>query len=249
MKASPRICDLGLSVARPPISTAVRRLHRELHAAGIRLRPFFYLSNEYGCVVRTANVGLLWVDALPQIPALWRRHRHATRDADLLIRILRHETGHAFCYVHRLWRRPDFRKLFGVRGHFFGTYPDAGWTPSAADEKRLQDGEHINVRCLKHPDEDFAITFQTFVNPEEDWRRRWRHAPGVMRKLEFVEAMAAKHGPIAIRGDGRDLDMPIEEITTRVAEWPGLALRAEAPQRRASREGAARIRDASATNL
>ncbi len=225
MNQSTRVCDLGLSVARPPISTAISRLHRELRAAEIRLRPFFYLSNEYGCVVRTANVGLLWVDALPQIPVLWRRHRPATRDAELLMRILRHETGHAFCYVHRLYRRRDFRRLFGVRGHFFGTYPDAGWSPSAADGKRLRDGDHINVRCLKHPDEDFAITFQTFLNPGEDWRRRWRHAPGVMRKLEFVEAMAAEYGPVPAKGDGRDLDVPIDEITIRVEDWPGLRTR------------------------
>jgi len=205
--ADRRICDLALSARKPPFATAIARLQRELRSAGVALRPYFYLSNEYGCVVRTANIGLLWSDALKP------------RQPETLMRILRHETGHAFCYAHRLYRRRDFRALFKVRGDFFRTYPDAGWHPSPADEKRLKDGDHVNVRCLKHPDEDFAITFQTFLNPDEDWRRRWRHAPGVMRKLEFVEAMAARYGPVVISGDGKNLDVPIEELTMTVGTW------------------------------
>jgi hypothetical protein len=213
-----RVCDLGLRVDRPPLSTAIARLGRELRAAGIRLKPFFYLSDEYGCVERTANIGLYWVDALPQVPSLARRCRDRLRDAELLARILRHEAGHAFCYVHELWRRAGFRRIFGVRGDFFSTYPDAGWSPSRADERRLRDGEHVNVRCLKHPDEDFAITFQTWLNPGADWRTQWRHAPGVLRKLEFVESMARRYGPVPARGDGRRLDVPIDEITATVGE-------------------------------
>jgi hypothetical protein len=197
----------------------IRRLGRELAARKIRLRPNFYLSNEYGCVVRTANVGVLWTDALPQVPALHARHRDRTRDPEILMRVLRHETGHAFCYVHRVYERRDFRKLFRVKGDFFASYPDNGWAPGPRDEARLRKGEHINVRCLKHPDEDFAITFQTWLNPELDWRAQYAAFPAILEKLAFVDAMARRLGPQPRANDARDLDAPVESLTMTVAEW------------------------------
>jgi hypothetical protein len=197
----------------------IRRLGRELAGRKIRLRPNFYLSNEYGCVVRTANVGVLWTDALPQRPALHARHRDRARDPEILMRVLRHEAGHAFCYVHRLYERRDFRGLFAVKGDFFGSYPDRGWVPGPRDEARLRRGEHINLRCLKHPDEDFAICFQTWLNPEIDWRAQYAAFPLIERKLAFVEAMARRFGAKVYQSDPSDLDAPVESLTMTVAEW------------------------------
>jgi hypothetical protein len=216
---STRICDLGLTLAKSQFAPLIKKLHRELAAKGVRLRPNFYLSNEYGCVERTANIGLLWVDALDQIPALWRRYRDRARDASLLLRILRHEAGHAFGYVHRLYVRRDFRRLFKVRGAFFGSYPDHGWEPTKRHEARFRRGEYINLRAMKHPDEDFAITFQTWLNPEIDWRRQYESFPKVLAKLEWVDAAARGVGRRPAANDRRRLDVPVSELTMTVAEW------------------------------
>ncbi len=216
-----RICDLGLRISGPPFGALKRSLERELSSRGIRLRPSFYLSNEYGCVAGTANVGVLWEDALPQRPSLHKRFRARLRDPEILPRIMRHEAGHAFCYVHRLHARRDFRDLFKVRGDFFGSYPDGGWAPGAKDEARLRRGAHINIRCLKHPDEDFAICFQTWLHPEADWRVQYAAFPAILRKLDYVDRVARTCGAKPYESDPRDIDAPVESLTMTVSEWFG----------------------------
>lgn len=216
---STRVCDLGLSIEKSQFAPLIRTLHRELAAKRLGLRPHFYLSNEYGCVERTANVGLLWVDALDQIPALWRKYRVRARDAAILLRILRHEAGHAFGYVHRLYRRADFRRLFKVRGHFFRSYPDGDWTPSPRHQAGFRRGEWINLRAMKHPDEDFAITFQTWLNPAVDWRRQYVLFPKILEKLEWVDRVARAMGRRSYRSDRRRLDLPVSQLTVTVGEW------------------------------
>jgi hypothetical protein len=211
------IARLGLSIRRGALASAIADVNRDLAAAGIRMRPRYYLSNEYGCVERTCNVGVLWTDAIDQIPALWTRYRSHVHPPALIRRILRHEAGHAFCYVHRLYRRPAFRRTFGVRGHFFRTYPDGGWTPGPADHEALRRGHVVNLRCRKHPDEDFAITFQTWLDPESRWREVY--AGVVRRKFEYVEAAVRRYGPRPVISDPEDLDVPIRELTMTPSRW------------------------------
>ena len=216
---SVRICDLGLTIRKSRLGRLVTRLRKEISAAGVRMRPLFYISTEWGTVIRTCNIAMLWTDLLDQIPPLARRYRGLVRPPEVLFRVLRHEAGHAFNYVHRIYRRRDFRRLFQVKGDFFNTYPDGGWSPNRRDEERLKKGEHINIRCLKHPDEDFAISFQTWVHPDVDWRRDYASQGGVLKKLEFVERMVEKFGRKPYKSNPRDLDIPIGGVTATVGDW------------------------------
>ncbi len=214
-----RICDLGLAIPGSRLEPLLAGLDHELRSAGIRLAPKFYLSNEYGCVEGTCNVGLLWVDALDPAGELGRRYRRFIHDAGIVRRVLRHEAGHAFNYVHRIHESPAFRIRFKAKGDFFRSYPDAGWEPTEAHEVRVRRGEYINIRAAKHPDEDFAICFQTWLDPEADWREDFRRYPEVIGKLRFVEEVAGKFGLAPYANDPKDLDQPIGEITRTVGEW------------------------------
>ncbi|MBI5528436.1 MAG: hypothetical protein HY897_19055 [Deltaproteobacteria bacterium] len=210
---STRVCDLGLTVNGSIFGRLTRRVHRELRAKGIVLRPNWYLSSEYGCVVDSCNVGLKWVEAIGQIPALARRFGHLFRPEPEILMTLRHEAGHAFCYVHRLYRLRRFRALFEVKGDFYGRYPDDGWAPTAADRRRFREGRHISLHCLKHPDEDFSITFQTWLWPGSRWRTRYAAWPGIMEKFAFVGEMVRRYGSRPHKNDDNDLDVPISDLT------------------------------------
>jgi hypothetical protein len=207
------VCDLGLSVMGSIFGKLTQRVHRELRAKKIALRPKWYLSSEYGCVMDTCNVGLKWVEAIGQLPTLGRRFSHLIRPEPEILMTLRHEAGHAFCYVHRIYRLQKFGQLFEVAGDFYGTYPDDGWKPSAADRRRFKEGRHISLHCLKHPDEDFSITFQTWLWPGSRWRARYAPWPGIMEKFAFVEAMARRYGSRPYKNNDGDLDVPISELT------------------------------------
>ena len=51
-----RVCDLGLKMEDSDFAPLVARLQGELDAAGISLRPRFYLSTEYGCITGSATI-------------------------------------------------------------------------------------------------------------------------------------------------------------------------------------------------
>lgn len=191
----------------------------ELKGRGVALRPHFYFSDGYGCVIRTCNVGLKWVDAIGQIPELAGRYKHLIRPADRVMATLRHEAGHAFCYVHRLYRLRKFRRLFEVRGSFYGTYPDAGWRPDAAARRRFRRGGYVHIFCLKHPDEDFANTFAAWLNPDSAWETRFREDPVALEKLHYVIDLVKRYGLRPYKNDSTDLDAPISALTYPVGVY------------------------------
>src|SRR5687768_9174197 len=108
----PAIRDLGLTLERSRFAPLIRIVSRELKNEGIRLSPRFYLSTEYGCLPRSATIGLLWTDGFEDWKRLAKKRGLRTRDERGILRTLRHEIGHAFCYAHRLYRTARFRSLF-----------------------------------------------------------------------------------------------------------------------------------------
>ena len=132
---------------------------------------------------------------------------------------LRHEAGHAFCYVHGLYRLKEFKRVFKVRGDYYDTYPADGWAPSPADRRAFATGRHLNLHCLKHPDDDFANTFQHWLTPGSDWQARYKDSPGILSKFHLVETLARRYGRRPYKNDHRDLDVPLGELTFNAADY------------------------------
>lgn len=211
--------ELGLAVRGSAFAPLIRQVQRELKANGIVLKPVWYLSDYYGCVAGTCNIGLKWVEAIGMIPALARAYPHLIRPPDRMLMTLRHELGHAFCYVHRLYKLREFRRLFEVRGDYYGTYPDDGWAPSTADRKRFATGRYLNLHCTKHPDDDFANTFQHWLAPGAGWEPRCAGRAAVLEKFRYVARLVRRYGARPYKSDSRDLDVPIGEMAFNAAAF------------------------------
>ncbi|MBI2899079.1 MAG: hypothetical protein HYY17_02775 [Planctomycetes bacterium] len=213
---STRIDRLDLPLRGTLLDECFRRVRRDLRRAGIdEMRPNFYLSDEYGTVVGTANIGVGFWDADPLLRELHRDARGGTNSrADILL-LLRHECGHAFCYLYKLYRDAEFRRLFRVRGHFFRTYPSTDrYVPNPWSKHFVNPfGDHY---AQKHPDDDFADTFAEFL--AGGWKRRYRAKPGALKKLRYVERTVRAWGrkPAIVRSDPRDLDQPLNRMKRTV---------------------------------
>jgi len=212
------VCDLGLTLRASRFWPLLERLRIELRGAGIALWPRFYLSTEYGCIGGTGTVGLLWTDGFADVQRLARARGIRTRGAQTVLSVLRHETGHAFCYVHRLWQTRRFRSLFGVRGGFFSTYPDP-WHPSDADRRRFARGDVVNLYATRHADEDFATTFEHWLAHTKDWQKRWASKPRVLRKLAYVQHVVEERGWKAMPPERCPLDEPLDAVDLSVDDW------------------------------
>jgi hypothetical protein len=129
---------------------------------------------------------------------------------DECLKLLRHECGHALVHAYRLARRPDWVKIFG--------------SPKA----ELQDFYHFQpysrsfVRHLKgwyaqsHPEEDFAETFAVWLNPEDDWRKRYAGWPA-LKKLEYIESLAPLLKPMPIKVPRADMAYHFKDLRRRLS--------------------------------
>jgi hypothetical protein len=104
-----------------------------------------------------------------------------------LMRILRHEAGHAIDSAYRLRRRRHWRDVFGPASL---PYTDT-YRPRPASRRFVQ---HLGAWYAQaHPTEDFAETFAVWLKPNSAWRRDYLGWPA-FAKLEYIDGLAAEIG-------------------------------------------------------
>ncbi|MCC7462991.1 MAG: putative zinc-binding metallopeptidase [Gammaproteobacteria bacterium] len=249
-----RLCDLGLRVQRSAgLSRCIERLYGELAARGIRFRPHVWLAEEWFSPDGVPGIAIPFYLAHPRLRSLERRITHEAEGSNTpwLMRLLRHEAGHAIDNAYRLRRRARWRAVFGP-----ASQPYRAWYRARpASRHHVQ---HLgDWYAQSHPTEDFAETFATWLQPRADWRQRYAGWPA-MRKLRFVEQIAAEIGaqPAPVRT--RERIEPLADSTRTLAQhyrhklaWLARRRRAlaDAILRRAFPPGAARGPLAAATLL
>jgi len=111
-----RICDFELRIEGRPLEKVIQRFLQELTGRGItRLKPRFYLSNEWGVPEGTVAIGIpfyLADERLLKVQAIKGGLVEGTTEEDIL-RYLRHEMGHVVNYAYRLYEAEEWTRLFG----------------------------------------------------------------------------------------------------------------------------------------
>lgn len=206
---------VGLTLRSPLLSRCIAALHRELSAAGIRFRPRCYLSNGWGCPDLVPLIGIPFYLARADLRRLHREMGYDVEDTRTVMRLLRHEAGHAFCYAYRLHARRDWQELFGS---FDKAYSDQ-YIPNPFSTAHVTHAKHYYAQ--KHPDEDFAESFAVWLAPRSGWRRAYAGTPAIA-KLRFVGEVVREigHAPPRIRGGTKDV--PVEEMRYTLLDYYGI---------------------------
>jgi len=178
-----RIRDLGMSLERSPVAGLVRHLYAELEAGGLRhFKPLCYLSDEWGSPSGEPVIGIPFYLGDPRVATLEDAVNDVEGEREIMM-YLRHEAGHAFNHAYELYRRQEWRELFGSsRKPYRDDYP---FVPFSRDYVRYIPGWYAQ----KHPDEDFAETFAVWLDPESRWQERYAGWPAVV-KLQYVDRIA-----------------------------------------------------------
>ena len=104
-----------------------------------------------------------------------------------LMRILRHEAGHAVDSAYRLRRLKSWREAFGPASL---PYPDT-YRPRPGSRRFVQ---HLGAWYAQaHPTEDFAETFAVWLKPHSPWRREYVGWPAYA-KLQYIDRLALEIG-------------------------------------------------------
>jgi len=206
------IRDLGLKLEGSPLERFVHRLRTELDRKGLRkFRPRCYLTDEWGCPSGQPVIGIPFYLSDPKLAKLEKEMNDLEDDREIMM-YLRHEAGHAFNYAYEVFKRPEWRDLFGP---FRRPYRD-DYKPIPFSRRFVR---HIaGWYAQKHPDEDFAETFAVWLTPRSNWRLKYAHW-GALEKLRYVDRLARKlRDTDPIRATGAT-DITVEEMDTTVAEF------------------------------
>lgn len=209
-----RLRDLKVNIDGSWLEEPIQALYDELAERGLRLRPHFYLSNEWFSAAGVPGIAVPFYLAHPRLMRLERKHMLEVEGESRVecLRLLRHETGHAFQHAFRLERRRGYQRLFGPSSR---KYPDY-YLPNPASKRFVQ---HIKFwYAQSHPDEDFAETFAVWLNPRSDWKKRYRGWPA-LKKLEYVdELMSDLAGkPALVKNRSRPDSLSV--LTQTLAEY------------------------------
>jgi len=180
-----RLRDLGVRIEGTWIEECLAELYGELERRGIRFRPYAWLSSDWFVPDRVTGIAIPFYLAHPRLMKLERKQmlevEGGTRGE--MMKILRHECGHALDNAYGLSREALRRELFGDPSK---RYPDH-YRPNPASRRHVQ---HLRLYYAQsHPLEDFAETFAVILASRAGgWRKRYAEWP-VLRKLEYVDQL------------------------------------------------------------
>jgi hypothetical protein len=184
-----RFCDLQLTIQGTELQDAIDRLYRELALRGIRFRPHCWLAQEWFSPDGIPGIAIPFYLAHKRLISLERRFMREVEggNRNWLMRILRHEAGHAIDSAYRLRRRAHWRAVFGPASL---PYPDT-YRPRPGSRRFVQ---HLGSWYAQaHPTEDFAETFAVWLKPHSAWRREYEGWPAYA-KLQFIDQLAKEIG-------------------------------------------------------
>ena len=184
----------------------MQRLYSELDERGIRFRPHVWLSEEWFSPDGVPGIAVPFYLAHPRLMRLERKMTREVEGGNVnwLMRILRHEAGHAIDSAYRLRRRAHWRALFGPAS----TPYRSRYRARPASRHHVQ---HLgDWYAQSHPTEDFAETFAVWLAPRSGWQRRYASWPA-LRKLRFVQQIAGEiRRPSRRRCASRDRIEPLD---------------------------------------
>ncbi len=177
-----RVCDLGVRINGSELKPRIRQLYKELEQRGFVFRPHFWLSDEWYSPDGVPGIAIPFFLAHPRLKKLEHEFMLEVEGGaqKSCMRLLRHETGHALLNAYQVHRRRDWRAHFGNSST---KYPDT-YLPQPYSKRFVV---HLaNWYAQSHPHEDWAETFAVWLQPNSDWRKRYRGWPA-LKKLEYVD--------------------------------------------------------------
>jgi hypothetical protein len=206
------IKDFGLRIEGSPLEKYVRQLYKELDRKGLKhFKPRCYLTDEWGCPDQEPVIGIPFYLADPKLAALEKSMNDLEDEREIMM-YLRHEAGHAFNYAYELFKREDWKTLFGP---FRRPYRER-YRPVPFSRRFVR--HMAGWYAQKHPDEDFAETFAVWLTPRANWRRRYK-GWGALHKLRYVDRLArlyADQEPVRPLGE---TDVTVDEMEVTLEDF------------------------------
>lgn len=183
-----KISDLKLEIQGSELELQIQELYQNLEAKNLLFKPPCYLADEWFVLEKETSIGIPFYLAHPRLKKLEEKMILEAEGGskEECLKLLRHETGHAYFYAYRLERNKKVRKIFGP--------PSSDDTPHNYRPKPYSKSfvRHLdNWYAQAEPEEDFAETFAVWLTPDSDWKNHYRKWPA-LEKLEYMDQLMKK---------------------------------------------------------
>lgn len=180
-----RISSLHLRLEGTPLEPMIKHLYDELAAKSLSFKPPVHIGDEWFVPVDLPAIFVPFFLVHDRLRALERTMMLEVEGetSEWFMKLMRHETAHAYSHAYRLERKKNWQKIFGKTSRE-GT--PATYRPRPFSRRYVMHLEDWYAQS--HPDEDFAETFATWLTPGLDWRKQYAGWPA-LRKLEYVDEL------------------------------------------------------------
>jgi len=210
-----RLRDLHVRITGTWIEERLDELYGELERRSIRFRPHAWLSYDWFVPDEIPGIAIPFYLAHPRLMKLEKKQmleaEGSTREE--MMKILRHECGHALDNAYGLAGEARWQQLFGNPNR---RYPDH-YRPNPASRRFVQ---HLRLYYAQsHPVEDFAETFAVILSSRNGgWRKRYADWPA-LRKLEYVDELLDSVGNRAPLRRSRRQTESLPTLTTTLGDY------------------------------
>jgi hypothetical protein len=179
------ISKLGLKLEGSELEPLIRQLYDELSQKGLAFHPPCHLGDEWFVPVGVPSIFIPFFLVHERLRKLERRMMlEVEGDTPAwFMRLIRHETAHAYAYAYQLYRKKKWQQTFGLTS--------AEETPQFYRPRPYSRSYVVHLDdwyAQSHPDEDFAETFAVWLTPGLDWRARYKGWKA-LAKLEYVDEL------------------------------------------------------------
>ncbi len=209
-----RLCDLGVRLEGTWLEECFDKLQRELDARKVRIRPHFWISDEWFSPDGVTGIAVPFYLTHQRLIRLERKQILNVEGGSRTgcLKLLRHEMGHVMDHAYRLNRRRRWQRTFGLSS---SRYPDY-YKPNPASKRYVIHLDHWYAQA--HPDEDFAETFAVWLTPKSGWRDRYK-GWSALKKLEYVNELMAELSGQTPKVRNRSKVDPISRMRKTLREY------------------------------
>jgi hypothetical protein len=180
-----RISQLGLKLEGTDLQPLIQQLYGELSAKGLAFHPPCHVGDEWFVPVGIPAIFIPFFLTHDRLRRLERRMilEVEGETPEWFLRLMRHETAHAYAYAYQLFRKKKWQQTFGLTSteetpQFYRPRPYSRSYVVHLDDWYAQ----------SHPDEDFAETFAVWLTPGLDWRERYKGWKA-LQKIEYLDEL------------------------------------------------------------
>lgn len=210
---------LEIQLQGSKIDRLIRQVRKELKSNHLVFNPSFYLSDEFGCVKETINVGIPFymVDSeLEELNRIVGSEKYKVLEDHQIKALLRHECGHAFFYAYEIEKNKTANRLF----ESFDSKPiplkrTDPKSPDYVDYLGLWGAASVGY-SQTHPEEDFSDTFGAWLDPSEN---KYSFHGKALKKLEFMEKLTHKYAGKKPHPASEDFHRPQHSIKETVESF------------------------------